>query len=74
MENNIKLTPNECDVLINAINEKIHNLSSVIRRIPKEKRTLWVEQSHLLLGIKKKLNGKSYHLLPGDTNKINKDE
>jgi hypothetical protein len=60
MENDIKLTPDECNVLINAINEKIHNLSSVIQRISKEKRTCWVEQSHLLVGIKKKINNKNY--------------
>ena len=67
----IKLSSDEYHTLVNAIDDKIYNLTSVINRGKKKNNDVWVEQVNILKHIKSRLKKeKSYHLLPGDTEKI----
>ena len=67
----IKLNSDEYHTLVNAIDDKIYNLTSVIKRGKKKNNDVWVEQVNILKHIKSRLKKeKSYHLLPGDTEKI----
>ena len=75
MSKEIKLNSDEYHTLVNAIDDKIYNLTSVINRVNKNNNDVWVDQVNILKHIKSRLKKeKSYHLLPGDTEKINKDE
>ena len=75
MSKEIKLNSDEYHTLVNAIDDKIYNLTRVINRVNKKNNDVWVEQVNILKHIKSTLKKeKSYHLLPGDTEKINKDE
>jgi len=75
MSKEIKLNSDEYHTLVNAIDDKIYNLTRVINRVNKKNNDVWVEEVNILKHIKNTLKKeKSYHLLPGDTEKINKDE
>ena len=63
----IELSPDEYRTLVNAIDDKIYNLTTVIDRVSKKNNDVWVEQVDILLKIKDRLKDNSYHLLPGDT-------
>ena len=62
---------NEFWVLKNAIADKIYNLNEVIHRTKDKNNEYWVKQVDTLIDIRDRLKyKKTYHLLPGDTNKI----
>ena len=71
MSKEIKLNSDEYHTLVNAIDDKIYNLTRVINRVNKKNNDVWVDQVNILKHIKSRLKKeKSYHLLPGDTEKI----
>ena len=63
----IELSPDEYRTLVNAIDDKIYNLTTVIDRTTKRNKFVWIEQVNILKNIKDRLEDNSYHLLPGDT-------
>ena len=63
----IELNPDEYRTLVNAIDDKIYNLTTVIDRTIKRNNFVWIEQVNILKNIKDRLKDNSYHLLPGDT-------
>jgi len=68
----IELNPDEYRTLVNAIDDKIYTLTTVIDGVNKKNNDVWVGQVNILKHIKSRLKKeKSYHLLPGDTERIN---
>ena len=63
----VELSPDEYRTLVNAIDDKIYNLTTVIDRTIKRNNFVWIEQVNILKNIKDRLKDNSYHLLPGDT-------
>ena len=51
----IELSPDEYRTLVNAIDDKIYNLTTVIDRVSKKNNDVWVEQVDILLKIKDRL-------------------
>jgi len=51
----IELSPDEYRTLVNAIDDKIYNLTTVIDRVNNKNNDVWVEQVDILLKIKDKL-------------------
>jgi|TARA_Y100000034_G_scaffold38735_1_gene47678 hypothetical protein len=61
----IELSPDEYRTLVNAIDDKIYNLTTVIDRVSKKNNDVWVEQVDILLKIKdrlEKLNQNNYDI------------
>ena len=56
-EDKIKLNSDEYRTLVNAIDDKIYNLTSVINRGKKKNNDVWVEQVNMLKHIKSRLKG-----------------
>jgi len=54
-EDKIELSPDEYRTLVNAIDDKIYNLTTVIDRVNNKNNDVWVEQVDILLKIKDKL-------------------
>jgi len=52
----IELSPDEYRTLVNAIDDKIYNLTTVIDRVNNKNNDVWVEQVDILLKIKDKLS------------------
>ncbi len=50
-----ELSPDEYRILVNAIDDKIYNLTTIIDRTTKRNNLVWVEQVHLLNNVKGKL-------------------
>jgi len=53
----IELSPDEYRTLVNAIDDKIYNLTTVIDRTIKRNNFVWIEQVDILLKIKGRLRG-----------------
>ncbi len=51
----IELSPDEYRTLVNAIDDKIYNLTTVIDRVNNKNNDVWVEQVDILLKIKGRL-------------------
>ena len=66
-EDKIELRQDEYRTLVNAIDDKIYNLTTVIDRTTNRNNFVWIEQVNILKNIKDRLKDNSYHLLPGDT-------
>ena len=56
-EDKIELSPDEYRTLVNAIDDKIYNLTTVIDRTIKRNNFFWIEQVDILLKIKGRLRG-----------------
>jgi len=56
-EDKIELSPDEYRTLVNAIDDKIYNLTTVIDRTIKRNNFVWIEQVDILLKIKGRLRG-----------------
>ena len=55
-EDKIELSPDEYRTLVNAIDDKIYTLTTVIDRVNNKNNDVWVEQVDILLKIKDKLS------------------
>jgi len=55
-EDKIELSPDEYRTLVNAIDDKIYTLTTVIDRVNNKNNNVWVEQVDILLKIKDKLS------------------
>ena len=54
-EDKIELNPDEYRTLVNAIDDKIYTLTTVIDRVNNKNNDVWVEQVDILLKIKGRL-------------------